>query len=341
MNFSKIIMSGLIFLSAHLAVAAEQAQTPVAVPQELKTRLTTTALLPNFGQIKYRGPLKQNNGPVVALFHGVYGGASHLSFRNLIDSLDSRGARVYVMDLPGTGQSDYNEYRNGQKGAIRKKYSAQLLQSFVVEFTKTVLREPAILVGQATISMPVLAASKQLGDLAKSVVLLSPAGVNVLSAKPSHQQKLFGRFLRLFESQLNDFYMNQLLSEENIYGSVANGLFDKSLVTETFLTEYKLGRNYLNQKWISLSFVEGRLSYDFASASKGVNKPVLMIFGKEDVGISISDGDGNINNTSPDREADFAAIRPDFQYVTLANTASILWIEKADIVSDEILKTVQ
>jgi pimeloyl-ACP methyl ester carboxylesterase len=201
-----------------------------------------------------------------------------------------------------------------------------------------VVKEPATLVGQATIAMPVLAASRQLGELANSVVLLSPSGVNVLSESPTLKQTLFGKYLRLRENKLNDFYLNQLLTDDNIYGSVANGLYDKSLVDETFLTQFKLGRNYLDQKWISLSFIEGRLSYKFSKASHGVTKPVLMIFGKEDVGIAISDGAGSINNMEPDRESDFAAIRPDFSYLTLPNTASILWEEKANLVSDEILK---
>ncbi len=285
MNLSKMLISGLILLNTSFAFSAEQSQSPVAVPQELKTRLTTTALLPNFGYISYRGPKTGNEGPAVVLFHGVYGGSSHLSFRKMIDALDNRGARVYVMDLPGTGQSEYYKYKNGKKGGLRKKYTAQTLESFVVEFTRVVVAEPATLVGQATIAMPVLAASKQLGDLVKSVVLLSPSGVNVLSAPPTLKQIVFGRYLRLFERKLNDFYINQLLSDKNVYGSVASGIYDQQLVDETFLTEFKLGRNYLNQKWISLSFIEGRLSYKFEAASRGVTKPVLMIFGKEDVGI--------------------------------------------------------
>ncbi len=337
MNLSKVFIGGLILLNAKIAISGEQSQSPVAVPLELKTRLNATAFLPNFGNISYRPPKAGNNGTVVVLFHGVYGGASHLSFRKMIDALDNRGAQVFAMDLPGTGQSDYHEYANGKKGSIRKRYTAQTLESFVVEFTRIVVKQPAILVGQATIAMPVLGASKRLGDLAKSVVLLSPSGVRVLSETPTLQQRLFGQYLRLFEHKLNDFYLNQLLIDENIYGSVASGIYDKQLVDETFLTEFKLGRNYLDQKWISLSFVEGRLSYRFDEAGRGVTKPVLMIFGKEDVGIAISDGAGNINNFEPDREADFATIRPDFKYLTLPNTASILWEEKADLVSEQIL----
>lgn len=338
MNLSKLVISGLILVNANFAFSAEQSKNPVAVPKELQTRLNSSVLLPNFGNISYRGPKLGNSGPTVVLFHGVYGGASHLSFRKMIDALDNRGAQVFVMDLPGTGQSDYYDYKNSQKGAIRKKYTAQTLQSFVVEFTREVVKKPAILVGQATIAMPVLAASKDLGKLAQSVVLLSPSGVNVLSEPSTIKQIAFGKYLRLFEKKLNDFYLNQLLSDENIYGSVASGIYNKQLVDDTFLTEFKLGRNYLNQKWISLSFVEGRLSYNFKTASEGVKKPVLMIFGQEDVGIAISDGAGNINNIEPDRAKDFAAIRPDFQYLTLPQTASILWEEKAERVSDEILK---
>lgn len=333
----KLLMPLAIALSFN-AFADKSSDPVVQVPEELKSRLDRKVFVRNFGDIAYRAPLPGNQGPVVVLYHGIYGGSSHLSFRELLDELDKKGARVYLMDLPGTAESNKKIVVGDRVGKTRKVYTAKFLTDFVSAFMRDVVNEPAVLVGQATASMAVLEASKSLNSLVTDTILISPSGVNVLSKKPDLKQTLFFNYLKLFPSQLDSFYMNQLLSDENIRGSVAPGLYDQSLVTDVFLTEYRLGKNYLDQKWVSLSFVGGKLSQDFRKVNKGVTSPVLMIFGKEDKGISISDGAGNINNTKPDREEDFRAIRPDFDYLSIPKAAALVFKEKAEMVADIILE---
>ena len=47
------------------------------VPYELRSKLDKRINLPDFGKIAYRAPKPGNRGPLLVLFHGIYGGASH------------------------------------------------------------------------------------------------------------------------------------------------------------------------------------------------------------------------------------------------------------------------
>lgn len=291
--------------------------------EELRSRLDRIASVSDYGRIAYRAPLPESEGPPLVLFPGIYGGSSHLSWRELHTRLDKLGAAVFLLDLPGTGGSDRPE----------RNYSPSDIENFVVNFVREVVRRPAVLVGQSTSTMFVLNAAKTLEDEVLGAVLVSPTGINVLSkpAAPS-QQFLFERLTTDRDFGLR-FYQD-VLSDRGILNAVGNGFYDNALVTPTFLGEYALQRTNVAQRWITFSFIGGRLFRSFEVAQRGVDFPVLMLFGADDAGFG--DGDGNLNGLRPDAADDFRAIRPDFQYVTLPRTGGLVWKEKPGEVSVEI-----
>lgn len=315
---AKSVVAAVAALSMTPAVGWTQAD----IPEALRSRLDSVAEVSGFGNIAYREPLRNNEGPTVVLFPGIYGGTSHLTWRELLPRLDTLGFRVFVMDLPGTGASDKPE----------RDYAPEDVERFVVNFTREVVGEPAILVGQATVTMFVLNAAKELGRLNQGVVLTSPVGVNVLAQGPTPREQAFFDQVRNNRAFGLQFY-RQLLDPATLGRFVENGFYDRALVTETFLAEYALQRENVEQRWISFNFIGGQLFRPFTEAAAGVDFPVLMVFGADDVGV---DGDGDGANRGPDRQGDFEALRPDFSYVTFPRAAGLVWKEKPGELAVEI-----
>lgn len=308
----KIVSS--VFFMLGLAVAHAD-----PIDDALRSKLDQKTQVAGFGEISFRAPLPGNEGPVVALFHGVYGGASHRAFRELLPLLDQAGARVYVMDLPGVGESE----------SPRRIYTIDDLDRFVVGFLDTVVKQPATVVAESLLTLSALEASKTRPDLFRRVVLLSPVGVNQLSEPPSPRERA------LFERIYNDeaaglsFY-NNLLGRNSLEFFLKKAYYDDSLVDETRLRESELAKETPEQRWITFSFVGGQFYRPFAQSSQGVFLPVLAIFGKnaESVGF----------DNRVDREEDLAAIRPDFQYVSLDSCGQAVQREKPSEVAQLILQ---
>ena len=103
------------------------------IPVELRSKLDSKIQIPGFGDIAYRGPKVGNNGPLIVLFHGIYGGASHRTWRQILPLLDNNGARVYLMDLPGAGDSH----------SPKRVYTMEVMDAFVQGFLEHAVGEPA------------------------------------------------------------------------------------------------------------------------------------------------------------------------------------------------------
>ncbi|MEO0460141.1 MAG: alpha/beta fold hydrolase [Myxococcota bacterium] len=292
-----------------------------------------------FGETAIRAPLADHTGPLIVLFPGIYGGVSHRSYRELATVLDDLGARVFLLDLPGTGESDKREFVDGEPIGVRTLYTSELVADFFERFVRDVVSEPAILVAESSSTMSLLRASRGLGELASDVILFSPTGVNVQSAPPTAEQTAFYQRLVSDDAALRDFYINALLSDPNIEAIVRPGFVDQSLVTETLFDEYRLGRGVIDQRWVSLSFSSAQIFSAFDEVRVGVTRPVLMIFGREDRGVvtGAGPGEGNLLLSEPDREADFRALEPGFEYLTLPRLAQIFWKEQPELMAELIL----
>lgn len=327
---SAMALAGAMAFPAELLAQPTSTTQPsvlpaATVPAELRSRLDSSAPVTGFGTIRYREPLRGNFGPRVVLFQGIYGGSSHLSWRELLPRLDALGARVFVLDLPGTGESFSPE----------RDYAAADIEDFVFRFVREVVGRPAILVGQSTASMFVLNAAKRLRGLNRGVVLISPTGVNNVASPPGPEQNAFFAQVRNNNAAGIAFYQS-LLTLESIPRFVANGFYDPALVTDVFFQEYALQRDNLDQRWITFSFVGGQLFRSFQDASAGVRFPVLMLFGRDAQGVP--DRNGNPGRT--DREADFRALNPpaNFRFQTVPRAGGLLWKEKPDLCAVEIVR---
>jgi pimeloyl-ACP methyl ester carboxylesterase len=279
--------------------------------------LNADAKVTGFGNIRYRAPLQGTSGSPIVLIHGIYGGASHRTFRKLLPLLDQAGARVFILDLPGAGESD----------KPRRFYTIEDLDLFVENFLSEVVKERATVVTESLAGTAALKVSSLRPDLIRRLVLVNPTGVNSLATAPSQREtRLFDR-LSNDDAALLAFYDN-LLNDNSLRFFLKFGFFDDSLVDEALLDDFRVMKPNVDQRFISLSFVSGRIYRSFEESSQNVFVPVLALFGAEYE---------NFQETKPSTAADFRAIRPQFDYVEISKSGSSVQREKPEEVAREIL----
>lgn len=315
----KKIMTIIATLMLTSASFAQELNTPDPIQEAIRSRLDKSIEIENFGQIKYRGPLTENNGPVVVLFHGIYGGASHRAFREIYPLLDSKGARVYMMDLPGAGESS----------KPRKKYTIEEMDLFVKSFLESVVKVPATVVTESLLGSSALKVSQDFPQLFRRIVLLSPTGIITLGQPPSDRENaLFDRVFNNNEAGLS-LYQN-FFTENSLKFFLERAYYNNDLVDEARLAESRMFKNNLDQRWLTFSFVGGQIFRPFTEAANGVFVPVKAIFGKEAEAVGFE----------PDRVERafrFKEIRPDFEYVELEKTGQAVQRENPESVAKHIL----
>jgi pimeloyl-ACP methyl ester carboxylesterase len=307
-----ILAVSVLGFSSTPALADKSDSTPGA------SLLTNVATLPEFGDIAYRPPLADATGLPIVLFHGVYGGASHRAFRQLLPLLDASGRPVYVMDLPGVGES----------AKPKRPYAIEDLDRFIEAFLVNVVSGRATVVAESLTTVAALKVAADRPDLIRRVVLLSPTGINSLATPPSdREQRLYDR-LYADDAGGIAFYQN-LLIDSSLRYYLAFGFHDDANINEDLLADYRALRDVLDQRWLTLSFVGGQLYRSFSDAADGVFVPVLAIFGAEYEAFA---------DTQPTRAADLTAIRPDFDTVEIPGSGSVVQREAPDATAREILQ---
>lgn len=303
---SILALTGLILCPVLPARAAD----PAPLPPELVSQLDQRADLPGLGEIAYRAPLAGNGGPVIVLVHGVYGGSTHRAFREILPLLDARGHRVFVLDLLGAGESE----------RIQKKYSIRDIERTIDGFLKVVVQEPAAVVAESVSGVAALQVAKS-NPMVDRVVLLSPTGIRTLSGPGNaRESELFDRLWGNEQAGL-DFY-RQLLAPESVRKYLERAYYDDSLVDDLLVRESSMGAENLGQRWLTLSFVGGKIYRPFRDASRGVKVPVLAIFGAQAEAIG--------ENAPVENPDEFAALRPEFQVRVVPEAGASVQREKPE-----------
>lgn len=270
-----------------------------------------------FGNIKYRvSEVTAEKLPIV-LFHGIYGGASHRTWRKLLPILEAAGEKVYIMDLPGVGESD----------RPKKQYKIEDFDQFVEAFLTTVVKVRATVVSESLLSASVLRVTAKRPDLIRRTILINPSGVNSLNDPPSlRQQALYDR-LFINDAGAIAFYQN-LLTPPSIKYFLSFSFYDDTLIDDELISDFTVASSNLEQRWLTLSFVGGQLYRPFEESASGVFTPVLAIFG---------DKYENFQDTPVSTANDFMSIRPDFTYVEIKDSGSSVQREKPLETAREII----
>lgn len=285
--------------------------------QSGKSLLDKDVTISTFGKIKYRAPLAGSKGSPIVLIHGIYGGASHRTYRNLLPLLDGANVPVYLLDLPGTGESE----------KPKKFYTIADIDLFVETFLKEVVKTRATVVTESLAGTAALKVASLRPDLIRRLILINPTGINSLATPPSvREQRLFDR-LSTDDSALVAFYDN-LLNDNSLRFFLRFGFSDDNLVNDILLDDFRVMKPNIDQRFISLSFVSGQIYRSFEESSKDIFIPVLGIFGADYE---------NFQETKPSTAEDFRKIRPQFDYVEIPKCGSSVQRECPNEVAKEIL----
>lgn len=282
--------------------------------------LNTSAQVTGFGEIRYRAPINTRLNPQerpIVLLHGIYGGASHRTWRKLLPLLDAAGKEVYILDLPGVGES----------AKPKRAYTIEDFDLFVERFLEEVVGERANLVTESIASNAGLKVASQRPDLVRRVVMLNPSGINSLNEPPStREQNLYDRLFNDDQAAIA-FYQN-LLNPNSLRFFLAFSFFDDSLIDEDLLADFSVMKDNLEQRFLTLSFVGGQLYRTFEESSENVFVPVLGVFGAEYE---------PFQDNPVSRASDFEAVRPFFEYVEIAGSGSSIQREKPEETAKTIL----
>lgn len=282
--------------------------------------LDQTTKVSGFGDIRYRAPLpstmSSTESPIV-LFHGIYGGASHRTWRKLLPLLDAAGKKVFVMDLPGVGESSMP----------KRPYKIEDFDDFVEKFLIEVVKERANLVSESIASNAVLKISAKRPDLVRRAIILNPSGIYSLNEGPTvREQRLYDRLFNDDNAAIG-FYRN-LLNPNSLRYFLEFSFFNDSLIDDDLIADFSVLQDNVDQRFLSLSFIGGQLYRTFEESSKGVFIPVLALFGAEYEAFQ----DNQIA-----RASDFAQVRPFFEYIEIPKSGSSVQREKPEDVLKEIL----
>lgn len=302
-----------------LSLSFSLGSTVVAANPKIQSSslLTHSVEIEGFGQIRYRPPVVETTDFPILLVHGIYGGASHRTFRQLLPLLDQANKPVFIVDLPGVGESD----------KPKRPYKIEDIDLFIENFISTVIKKRTTIVAESLSTASALKVAANKPDLVRRLVLLSPTGVNSLNSPPSAREQ--GLYDRLYNDEVASeaFYKN-LLVDNSLSYFLKFGFYNDALVNEELISDFRVMRDNVDQKYLTLSFVGGQLYRPFTEASLNVFTPVLCIFGAE----YESFGDNPISNAKL-----FKDIRPDFEYLEIKESGSSVQREKPQETAQAII----
>jgi pimeloyl-ACP methyl ester carboxylesterase len=309
-------------------LAKVTSQEGIPTSPELQSQLNQLVELKGFGSIAFRGPLKSSfNGTPFVLFHNIFGGVSHRELRELLSSLDRTRAPVYIVDLPGIGRSS----------KPKTTYTLENIDQFISQFLKSVVDRPAHVVASGITSASALKVASQKPRLVKSLVIISPTGINTSASPPTEAETQ--RYKQLLSTDDGATWVNLLVPEIIRF-------FDRTAFSQpSFLEkngdilveERLIERPNLEQRWLSYAFIFGQLFRPFAEASKNVKVPVLAIFGADYKPIPPL---FNLNDApiQPERAVQFQQIRPDFKYLEIPQASALVAKEQTEAVTRAIVE---
>lgn len=290
----------------------------IAFANNGESLLNRDVKISTFGNIKFRAPLQGTTGSPIVLIHGIYGGASHRTFRNLLPLLDQANAPVYIIDLPGAGESD----------KPKKFYTIKDLDLFVETFLSEIVKSRATVVTESLAGTAALKIASSRPDLIRRLILINPTGINSLATPPSiREQRLFDR-LSNDDNALIAFYDN-LLNDNSLRFFLKFGFSNDNLVNDELLNDFRVMKPNIDQRFISLSFVSGQIYRSFEESSRNIFIPVLGIFGADYE---------NFQETPASTAEDFRKVRPQFDYVEIPKCGSSVQRECPTEVAREILQ---
>jgi pimeloyl-ACP methyl ester carboxylesterase len=220
---------------------------------------------------KESGQSTEGKAPVVFV-HGIGAGNTSYEWLNNVGPL-SEQYKVYAYDLLGFGNSD--------RPAI--KYSAEVYIKQLTEFLDEVVKQPAYVVASSLAASYAVQVAYRRPELIEKLVLTSPTGINRVAGNQGVQILPGFMYYLLRTPVIGRSIYSGIASHKYIRSYMENQMFyDQSLVTDEMVQQYYVAAHQPGAEYAAYSFFTGLLNAEIGQTLGRVDKPVLIVQGKQD-----------------------------------------------------------
>jgi pimeloyl-ACP methyl ester carboxylesterase len=222
---------------------------------------------------KHRGA-----GEPLLLLHGHNAGASTYEIRKQYAGL-ANDFQVFAPDLLGYGLSDRPPLH----------YSAETFVALIGDFVREVIGQPTGVIASSLSAAHLIEAVHRAPDMYRRLVLIVPTGLDNLSAAPGIGGFLANRLFRL--PILGTALYNGLVSQPSLRWFLEEqAYYDPTQVTDGMIDEYYDATHLPGAKWAPAAFVGGQLNLSVAATYPEIDKPILVVWGRDTTFSSLDEG---------------------------------------------------
>lgn len=220
------------------------------------------------------------NLPVVFV-HGIGAGNSSYEWMQNIGPIAEQH-KVYAYDLLGFGNSDRPSLR----------YTAEVYIKQLTEFLDEVVKQPAYVIASSLGASYAVQVAYRRPDLIKKLVLTSPTGINRAAGNNGVQIVPSFLYFLLRSPILGKAIYSGVASRKYIRSYMENQMFlDKSMVTDEMVDHYYVTAHQPGAQYPAYSFFTGQLNAEIGQTMGRIDKPVLLVQGREDRQTSPEEGE--------------------------------------------------
>jgi pimeloyl-ACP methyl ester carboxylesterase len=211
------------------------------------------------------------DGPALLLVHGIGVTASSFEMRYLAEPL-ARAFRVYTIDLLGFGLSD----------RPRIRYSAALYVRLLHDFLHAVVGPGAALIACGASGAYAITVATEHPDLARALVISSPAPVAGEGELPAPMQRAADALLHT--PVLGQSLFHAMTARNGIRAHLRDRAYSNpDLVTESMVdTQYAMAHQP-NARYAAQAYLAGKLDLDVRGPLATLLQPLLLVFGARSV----------------------------------------------------------
>lgn len=211
----------------------------------------------------------RGEGDPLLLIHGHNAGASSYEMRKQFSGL-SDSFQVYAPDLLGYGLSDRPPLH----------YNAETYVQLINDFVRDAIDEPAHIIASSLSAAHLIEAVYRDPRMFRRLVLILPTGLGSLSDPPGIGNWLINRLFR--PPVVGTALFNGLVSRTSLrYFLKRQAYYHPNMVTDEMINHYYDTTHLPGAKWAPAAFVGGQLNLSIRSTYPKVDRPLLVVWGRE------------------------------------------------------------
>lgn len=262
------------------------------------------------------GYVVAGSGSPVLLLHGIGAGNSMLEWEKNFEALREHHT-VYALDFLGFGRSDRPEY----------KYSCGDYADLIISFLRNVVGESCAVIASSDSCNFAIEAANRAPELVSKLVLVCPPTLpDENEQRQAERHFLWKMFsLPVLGQTIHNFFTSRAgirrFSEQNLF-------YDKSLVTEEYVTRHHIDAHQKGARWGLASFVSGWMRRDAHRIWANLAQPALLVWGRNAriSGIETAPEWLALKTNAQLEVIDRAMLMPHFERPQEWNSAVIEWL---------------